>query len=93
DASDPNVLIQAHVQRARMLGIATPDTPKVRRMIETAHTVNPRIEIVVRTHSEEEAVLLEKENAGKVFLGEHELSRSMIQYVLERYAAETQRQH
>ncbi len=93
DASDPNVLIQAHVQRARMLVIATPDTPKVRRMVETARTVNPKIEIIVRTHSEEEAVLLEKENAGKVFLGEHELAGSMIRHVLERYAAETQRQH
>jgi CPA2 family monovalent cation:H+ antiporter-2 len=93
DASDPNVLIQAHVQRARMLVIAIPDSRPVRRMIETARTVNPRIEIVVRTHSEEEAALLEQENAGKVFLGEHELARSMIQFVLDRYAAETQRQH
>ncbi|MGH7797389.1 MAG: YbaL family putative K(+) efflux transporter [Candidatus Binatia bacterium] len=87
DASDPNVLIQAHVHRARMLVIATPDTLDVRRMVEIARTVNPRIETLVRTHSEEEAVLLEKENAGKVFLGEHELARSMIQYVLDRYAA------
>jgi CPA2 family monovalent cation:H+ antiporter-2 len=74
DASEPTVLIQAHVHRARMLVIATPDTLDVRRMIEIARTVNPRIETVVRTHSEEEAVLLEKENAGKVFLGEHELA-------------------
>ena len=56
-------------------------------MIEIARTVNPRIETLVRTHSEEEAVLLEKENAGKVFLGEHELAHSMIQFVLDRYAA------
>jgi len=89
DASDPNVLIQAHVQRARMLVIAIPDSRPVRRMIETARTVNPKIEIVVRTHSEEEAALLERENAGKVFLGERELAGSMIQFVLERYAAET----
>ena len=75
DASEPTVLIQAHIHRARMLVIATPDTLDVRRMIEIARTVNPRIETVVRTHSEEEAVLLEKENAGKVFLGEHELAR------------------
>ena len=87
DASDPNVLIQAHVHRARMLVIATPDTLDVRRMIEIARAVNPRIETVVRTHSEEEAVLLEKESAGKVFLGEHELARSMIQFVLEHYTA------
>jgi monovalent cation:H+ antiporter-2, CPA2 family len=90
DASDPAVLIQAHIQRARMLVIATPDTLDVRRMIEIARTVNPRIETVVRTHSEEEAGLLEKESAGKVFLGEHELASSMIRHVLERYAAGNQ---
>jgi CPA2 family monovalent cation:H+ antiporter-2 len=93
DASDPNVLIQAHVQRSRMLVIATPDTLDVRRMVEIARTVNPRIETVVRTHSEEEATLLEKENVGKVFLGEHELARSMIQDVLDRYAKGAERHH
>jgi CPA2 family monovalent cation:H+ antiporter-2 len=87
DASEPAVLIQAHIQRARMLVIATPDTLDVRRMIEIARTVNPRIETVVRTHSEEEAVLLENENAGKVFLGEHELALAMTCHVLERYVA------
>jgi monovalent cation:H+ antiporter-2, CPA2 family len=85
DASDPTVLIQAHIHRARMLVIATPDTLNVRRMIETARTVNPRVEIILRTHSEEEAELLEKEKAGTVFFGERELARSMIQHVLERY--------
>ena len=92
-SDDPNVLIQAHIQRARMLVIATPDTLDVRRMIEIARTVNPRIETVVRTHSEEEATLLEKETAGKVFLGEHELASSMIQHVLDRYAAATEGHH
>ena len=86
DATEPMVLVQAHIHRARMLVIATPDTLNVRRMIEIARTVNPRIETVVRTHSEEEAGLLEKENAGKIFLGERELARNMSQYVLRRYA-------
>ena len=90
DATDPAVLIQAHVHRARMLVIATPDTLSLRRMIEIARTVNPRIETVVRSHSEVEAMLLEKENAGKVFLGEHELAGSMIQYVLARYKVGTE---
>jgi CPA2 family monovalent cation:H+ antiporter-2 len=90
DASDPAVLIQAHIHRARLLVIATPDTLDVRRMIEIARTVNPRIETVVRTHSEEEAGLLEEENAGKVFLGEHELAGAMIRHVLERYATRTE---
>jgi CPA2 family monovalent cation:H+ antiporter-2 len=93
DASDPAVLIQAHIHRARVLVIATPDPLNVRRMIETARTVNPRVEIIVRTHSEEEAALLEKENAGRVFFGEHELARSMIQHVLERYTTASQGRH
>jgi monovalent cation:H+ antiporter-2, CPA2 family len=90
DASEPAVLLQAHVHRASILVIATPDTLNVRKMIEIARTVNPRIETVVRTHSEEEAVLLEKEQAGKVFLGEHELAAGMIQHVLERYTVKTE---
>jgi CPA2 family monovalent cation:H+ antiporter-2 len=90
DATEPMVLVQAHIHRARMLVIATPDTLNVRRMIETARTVNPRIEAVVRTHSEEEAGLLEKENAGKIFLGERELARNMSQYVIGRYAVKVE---
>jgi CPA2 family monovalent cation:H+ antiporter-2 len=90
NATEPDVLIQAHVHRARMLVIATPDTLDVRRMIGIARTVNPNIETVVRTHSEAELALLEKENAGKIFLGENELAVAMTRHVLERYATGTQ---
>jgi len=86
DASEPAVLIQAHVARASVLVIATPDTFGVRQMIEIARTLNPHIETVVRTHSEEEADLLRKEKAGKVFMGEHELALGMSRHVLERLA-------
>jgi CPA2 family monovalent cation:H+ antiporter-2 len=85
DAADPSVLIQAHVARASMLVVATPDTIDVRQMTRIARTLNPGIEIVVRTHSEEEAGLLEKETAGKVFLVEDQLARGMARHVLERY--------
>jgi CPA2 family monovalent cation:H+ antiporter-2 len=87
DASDPAVLVQAHIARAHMLVIATPDTLRARRMIEIARMLNPRVEILVRTHSEEEAALLRKENAGTVFLGEHELALSMTRHMLETVAA------
>lgn len=91
DASDPTALIQAHVHRASMLVIATPDTLNVRKMVEIARTLNPRIDTVVRTHSEEEAALLQQEKAGRVFLGEQELAQGMTRHVLERYAAAAQR--
>ena len=87
DASDPVVLIQAHIARAHMLVIATPDALRARRMIEIARMLNPQVETLVRTHSDEEAALLRNENAGTVFLGEHELALSMTRYVLEKVAA------
>jgi len=81
NAGEPAVLIQAHVHKARMLVVATPDTFHVRAMIETARALNPDIKIAVRTHSEEEAVLLRSERAGVIFIGEQELAKSMAAYV------------
>ncbi|MES2186375.1 MAG: YbaL family putative K(+) efflux transporter [Pseudomonadota bacterium] len=89
DAADPAVLVQAHVARARMLVIATPDALAVRQMIATARALNPGIEVVVRMHNEEEALRLEKEHAGTIFLGERELAQAMVRHVLERAAAQT----
>ncbi|WP_306199959.1 NAD-binding protein, partial [Campylobacter jejuni] len=73
----------AHIARAGMLVIATPDTVGVRRMVEIARTLNPGIRILVRTHSEDEAALLLKDRVGEVFLGEQELATAMIRRVLE----------
>jgi CPA2 family monovalent cation:H+ antiporter-2 len=56
-------------------------------MILVARTLNPEIETVVRTHNEDEAVLLEQEHAGKVFLGEEALAQAMTRYVVERATA------
>ena len=83
DASEPAVLIQAHIARANMLVIAVPDALRARRMIEIARMLNPPIEIIVRTHNEEEAALLRKESGGMVFIGEHELALSMTRHVLK----------
>jgi CPA2 family monovalent cation:H+ antiporter-2 len=87
DASDPAVLIQAHIARAQVLVIAVPDTLRARRMIETARLLHPDVEVLVRTHSEEESTLLRKENAGTVFLGEQELALSMTRHLLEKISA------
>ena len=84
DAADPAVLIQAHIARARVLVVATPDTLNVRQMIETARTLNPTIQTVIRSHNEQEAALLTQEAAATVFLGEHELAQAMARDVVQR---------
>jgi len=84
DAADPAVLIQAHIARARVLVIATPDAINVRQMIATARALNPGIEAVIRSHNEAEAGLLTREAQATVFLGEHELALAMARDVLRR---------
>jgi monovalent cation:H+ antiporter-2, CPA2 family len=84
DAAEPSVLIQAHIARARVLVIAAPDAMNVRQMVETARTLNPAIETVIRSHNEDEARLLTQESAVTVFLGEHELAQAMARDVVRR---------
>ncbi|WP_371327419.1 hypothetical protein [Polaromonas sp. A23] len=67
--------------------IATSDTLNVRQMVNTARPLNSAIEIVVRTHNEAEAKLLESENVGAILLGEQELAQAMTRHVLERSTA------
>lgn len=86
NAGDPAVLIQAHIANAAMLVVATPDTINVRQMAETARTLNPDIEIILRTHNEEESVLLHNEGIGSVFFSEEELAKGMTSHVLDRFA-------
>ncbi len=83
---DPEVLIQAHIAKAAMLVIATPDTVHVRQMVETARLLNPAIEVVVRTHSEDESELLAADGFGKIFFGEEELAKGMVRHIFDRFA-------
>ncbi|MBD3811017.1 MAG: Kef family K(+) transporter [Betaproteobacteria bacterium] len=83
DASEPAVLIQAHIARALMLVIAIPDVFQARKMIEIARTLNPRIHILVRSHCEDEAALLRREQSVDVLVGERELANSMVRRVSE----------
>lgn len=87
DAADPAVLVQAHIARARVLVVATPDAMNVRQMMEIARTLNPAIETVVRSHNEDEARLLTQETAATVFLGEQQLAQAMARDVVRRAAA------
>lgn len=85
DAAEPFVLIQAKIENAKVLVVATPDTFNVRQMLKSARKLNPSIVTVVRTHNEEEASFLKQNAAEKVFLAEDELAQGMSNYVVEQY--------
>lgn len=91
NATDPVVLVQAHIATAAMLVVATPNPVGVRQMVDTARALNPNIEIVLRTHSEDETTLFRGENLGTVFFGEEELARGMSDHVLHRFSPGTRK--
>ena len=80
------VLIQAHIAHAAILVITAPDSMQVRQIAQIARTLNPDIEIVLRTHSEGESQLLRQDGIGTVFFGEEELAKGMVDHVLQQIA-------
>ena len=83
DATEPEVLVQAHIREAKALVIATPETVMVSKMTEVAQALNPAIQIVVRSHNVEEAALIEEESGATVFVGERELANSMLTHIVK----------
>jgi CPA2 family monovalent cation:H+ antiporter-2 len=82
DAAAPGVLEAAGLARARVLVVATPDSFQARRIVEIAREQNPTIEIVVRTHSDEEIVALQALGASRIVMGEKELARGLLEHSL-----------
>ena len=85
DATDPEMLRSAAVGTARLLIVATPDSYRARRVLELAEAANPGIQAVVRTHSEDELARLRTTVNGHVVMGERELARTMLLYVLRQF--------
>ena len=88
NAAEPAVLIQAHIADAAMLVVALSDPINVRQMAHTARTLNPDIEIVLRTHNEDESALLQEDGIGTVFFSEDALAKTMSSHILERFVTE-----
>ena len=80
------ILDRALPATARMLVVAVPDAFQARRMLEHARNRNPRLESVVRTHSEAEARFLHEAGFGTVLMAERELADQMSLYVTDTLA-------
>lgn len=85
DATRAEVLHAASVARARLLVVALPGAVEARAVLALARAANPAIHAVVRTHSDDEAALLEaEEGVGLVMMGEREVALGMAEYALQR---------
>jgi CPA2 family monovalent cation:H+ antiporter-2 len=91
DASANGVLDLAHIERARLLVIATPDGFHARRILELSRARNPNIAVVVRTHSSEELHYLIRQGVDRAVMGELELALEMTDYALRSLGVSEER--
>jgi CPA2 family monovalent cation:H+ antiporter-2 len=90
DATRLDVIKAGHPERAKLLIVAIPDRFLARRVIELARHANPRIDVVVRTHSDEEAAWLGGKEVGLVVMSERETALGIAEYALHRFGAEAE---
>ena len=93
DATDPLVLVQAHVANAGLLLVTIPDAVSMRRIVALARELNPAIEIVVLAGSADEVSLLAADGADRVFLKDAELAAAIGQHVGRRFGQEQGARH
>ena len=85
DATRLDVLQAAHLDSARLVIVAAPDAYQARVMLARAHQLNPGVEVILRTHSDEERQFLEEMGAARALVSERELAVSLTREALRRF--------
>ncbi|EOY6462238.1 cation:proton antiporter, partial [Acinetobacter baumannii] len=65
-ATEPGVLIQAHIMHARLLVISPMDILDIHRIVDIAKQLNPQIQVLICAESKEEAAVIRDEHIGEV---------------------------
>jgi monovalent cation:H+ antiporter-2, CPA2 family len=91
DATRSSVFEQANPRTAKLLVIATPEPYHARHIISMARAQKPGIDIIVRTHSDEEQTLFEGLGVAKALMGERELAFGMAYHSLRSLGCDDDR--
>jgi len=83
-ATEPGVLIQAHIMHARLLVLSPMDIVNVHRIIDIAKQLNPQIQVLICAESKEEAEVIRAENIGEVFFAKEEMAKNMSNHILNQ---------
>jgi CPA2 family monovalent cation:H+ antiporter-2 len=89
DMADAELLKHAGIGQARVLVFAAYDPPAEEFAVDHALRVNPKIEIVARVETPEEAKRLLERGASQIVEGERELAVQMARYTLRRFGVST----
>ena len=83
-ATEPSVLIQAHIMHARLLVISPMDILDIHRIVTIAKQLNPQIQVLICAESKEEAAVIRDENIGEVFYAKEEMAKNMSHHILNQ---------
>jgi CPA2 family monovalent cation:H+ antiporter-2 len=83
-ATEPSVLIQAHIQHARLLVLSPMDILDIHKIVDIAKTLNPQIQVLVCAESKEEAEVIRRENIGEVYFAKEEMAKNMSNHILNQ---------
>ena len=82
DASIADLLVQARLERARLVVIAIPNAAEAKRVFDLVKAANPALGVVVRAETEEEVEYFREHGADEVLIAENELGHSMSRVAL-----------
>ena len=83
-ATEAGVLIQAHIQHARLLVLSPMDILDIHKIVDIAKTLNPEIKVLVCAESKAEAEAIRKDNIGEVYFAKEEMAKNMSNYILNQ---------
>lgn len=83
-ATETGVLIQAHIQHARLLVLSPMDILDIHKIVDIAKTLNPEIQVLVCAESKAEAEVIRKDNIGEVYFAKEEMAKNMSNYILNQ---------
>lgn len=87
NAAQLGLLEVANVVSVRWLISAIPNPFESGNLIEQAHAINPKLEIIARAHSDAEVDYLKKFGADLIIMGEREIARGISDHILSRIDA------
>ena len=83
-ATEAGVLIQAHIQHARLLVLSPMDIVDIHRIVDIAKTLNPQIQVLVCAEIKEEAEIIRKDDIGEVYFAKEEMAKNMSNHILNQ---------
>lgn len=92
-ATEPSVLIQAHIQHARLVVISPMDILDIHRIVDISKQLNPAIEVLLCAENKEEAEVIRTDDVGQVFYAKEQMAINMSQYILKHIDAAHQKGH